>query len=398
NFDFQKIVQDELLLVEKLRQEKYEKVLKNLEYVTAIEGKAKFVSETQVEVNGEKLSAEKFIIAAGSTANVPPIEGIREVGFITHIEALKMEKQPKELIIIGAGPLGLEFAQMFGRFGTKVTILQRGDSIFPYSEKTLTDRLAEVLIKEGIAIKTNVEVKNARLRQSSGGQARKVLVCTQADLSAETSVEADEILLAAGKTPNTQGLGLDVVDVEINKQQAVVVNQNFQTSNKNIFAVGDVTGAPVRLETTAGREGTLAAENALKGTQLFIDYNTVPYTIFTDPQLAGVGFTEDEQMKQIGVCACRTVSFADVPKAIIIHRTEGMIKMAIHPQTKQILGVHILAPNASELIAEAMMLVKNKNTIDDVVNSLPMFPTLSEAIKIVALSFTKDISKLTCCI
>ena len=391
NFDFQKVVQDELSLVEKLRQEKYEKVLKNLEYVTAIEGKAKFVSENEVEVNGEKLSAEKFIIAAGSTANVPPIEGIRKAGFVTHIEALRLERQPKELVIIGAGPVGLEFAQMFSRFGTKVTILQRGDSIFPHSEKTLTDRLADILSKEGITIKTNVEVKNARKENG-----KKIISYTINGAQEETA--ADEILLAAGKTPNTQGLGLDVVGVEINKQQAVVVNQHFQTSNKSIFAVGDVASGPLRLEPTAGREGTLAAENALTGTTLSIDYNTVPYTIFTDPQLAGVGFTEDEQMKQMGVCACRTVSFEDVPKAIIMRRTEGMIKMAIHSQTKQILGVHILAPNAGELIAEAMMLIKNKNTIDDIVNSLPMFPTLSEAVKIVALSFTKDISKLSCCI
>lgn len=391
NFDFQKVVQDELLLVEKLRQEKYEKVLKNLEYVTAIEGKAKFISQNEVEVNGETLSAEKFIIAAGSTANVPPIKGIRETGFVTHIEALRLEKQPKELVVVGAGPLGLEFAQMFSRFGTKVTILQRGDSIFPHSEKTLTDRLAETLAKEGITIKTNTEIKSA-LKEND----KKVISYTVDGVKEEAF--ADEILLAAGKIPNTQGLALDFVDVEVNKGQAIVVNQYFQTSNKNIFAVGDVASGPLRLEPTAGREGTLAAENALKGTKLFIDYNAVPYAIFTDPQLAGVGFTEDEQMKRMGVCACRTVSFEDIPKAIIMHRTEGLIKMAIHPQTKQILGVHILAPNAGELIAEAMMLVKNKNTIDDVVNSLPMFPTMSEAIKIVALSFTKDISKLSCCI
>lgn len=390
-FDFQKVVQDELSLVEKLRQEKYEKVLKSLEYVTAIDGKAKFVSQNEVEVNGEKLSAKKFIIAAGSTANVPPIEGIREVGFVTHIEALRLKKQPKELVVIGAGPVGLEFAQMFSRFGTKVTILQRGDSIFPHSEKALTDRLAEILSKEGIIIKTNVEIKNAR--KENGKKIISYLINGKSE-----EVSGDEILLATGKTPNTQGLGLEVAGVKINKRQAVVVNQNFQTSNKNIFAVGDVANAPVRLETTAGREGTLAAENALKSTTLSIDYNAVPYTIFTDPQLAGVGFTEDEQIKQMSVCACRTVSFEDVPKAIIMRRTEGMIKMAINPQTKQILGVHILAPNASELIAEAMMLVKNKNTIDDVVNSLPMFPTLAEAIKIVALSFTKDISKLSCCV
>ncbi len=406
DFDFQKVVQDELSLVEKMRQEKYEKVLKNLEHVTVIKGKAKFVSQNEVEVirstsseqAGEKLSSDKFIIATGSTANVPPIDGIREVGFVTHIEALKMPKQPKELIIIGAGPLGLEFAQMFSRFGTKVTILQRSDSIFPHSEKALTDRLADILAKEGITIKTNVEVKNAH---KDGN--KKVVSYRIGE--AQEEVSADEILLAAGKTPNTQELGLDIVGVEINKQQAIVVNQNFQTlrsgsgqANKNIFAVGDVTNAPLRLETTAGREGTLAAENALKGATLSIDYNSVPYTIFTDPQLAGVGFTEDEQIKQMGVCSCRTISFADVPKAIIMHRNEGMIKMMINPETKQILGVHILALNAGELAACAMMLIKNKNTIDDVINALPMFPTLSEAIKIAALSFTKDINKLSCCI
>lgn len=427
SFDFQKVVQDELSLVEKLRQEKYEKVLKSLEHVTAIEGKAKFVSQNEVEImsarNPEPLrvQGQRFIIAAGSTANVPPIEGIRETGFITHIEALRLERQPKELVIIGGGPVGLEFAQMFARFGTKVTILQRGDTIFPHSEKTLTDRLAEILSKEGIIIKTNVEV----LKAYKDGD-KKVLEYKQADSSAFATssakassfakatddkpavkkATADTVLLAAGKTPNTRGLALDVAGVEIDKWQAVVVNQYFQTSVKNIFAVGDVTNSPLRLETTAGREGTLAAENAIKDARLSIDYNTVPYTIFTDPQLAGVGFTEEAQMKEKGICACRTVSFADVPKAIIMHRTEGLIKMGIDPKTNpstglragQILGVHILAPNASELIAEAMMLVKNKNTIDDVVNSLPMFPTLSEAIKIVALSFTKDISKLSCCI
>ena len=390
-FDFQKVIQDELSLVKKLRQEKYEKVLKNLEHVTAIEGRAKFVAQNEIEVNGKKLSAEKFIIAVGSTANVPPIKGIHKVGFVTHIKALHFKNQPKSLIILGAGAVGLEFGQMFARFGTKITILQRGDSIFPYSEKTLTDRLTEVLTKEGITIKTNIEVKNAYK------EANKKIISYTVN-GAPEKISADEILLAAGKTPNTQGLALNVTSVEIDKRQAIIVNQNFQTSNKNIFAVGDVINTPLRLETTAGREGTLAAENALKNTTFFIDYNAVPYTIFTDPQLAGVGFTEDEQIKQMGVCACRTLSFKNVPKAIIIHRTEGFIKMVIDPNTKQILGVHMLAPNASELIAEAMMLVKNKNTINDVINSLPMFPTLSEAIKIVAISFIKDISKLSCCI
>lgn len=393
NFDFAQVVQHELDLVEKLRDEKYEKVLSQLENVTYLEGQAMFISPNEIEVDKQKYTAKKIIIAAGSTATVPPIEGIREVGYITHIEALKLKQQPKELIVVGAGPVGLEFAQMYARFGTKVTILHRGSSIFSPGEEELTSRLAEILAKEGITIKTNVQVQKA---YKEGG--KKILVYREADLSAETLVKADEILLATGKTPNTQDLALDKADVEIDEKQAIKVNQHFQTSQSYIFAVGDITSLPIRQETTAGREGTFAAENALENKQNSIDYTSVPWTIFTDPQLAGVGFTEEEQMKKFGTCMCKTVSFKDVPKALIINRTEGLIKMAIHPETRQIMGVHILAPNAGELIAEAMTLIKNKNTIDDVENSIPMFPTLSESIKIAALSFTKDISKLSCCI
>ena len=398
NFDFTKVIQHELNLVDKLRAEKYEKVLRSLGHVTHFDGQANFVSPNEIEVNPsassgqgrQKYTAKKFIIAAGSNATVPSIENIREVGFITHIEALKLKQQPKELVIIGAGPVGLEFAQMYARFGTKVTILHRGQSIFRGEEELIT-RLAEILTDEGITIKTNAQVKSVR---KEGG---KKIVSYLIDGKTE-EVLGNEILLAVGKTPNTKRLALDKAGVQIDEKQAIKVNPQFQTSQSHIYAVGDITNASLRLEPTAGREGTLAAENALKNTQNSIDYNSVPWTIFTDPQLAGVGFTEEDQMKRFGTCMCKTVSFKDVPKALIINRTEGLIKMAIHPETKQIMGVHILAPNAGELIAEAMMLVKNKNTTDDVVNSLPMFPTLSEAIKIVALSFTKDISNLSCCV
>jgi mercuric reductase len=363
-FDFQKVVQDELDLVSHLREEKYEKVLKSLDSVSLIEGRAKFVSIQEVEVNGEKFSADKFIIATGSTANVPPIEGIEEVGYITHIEALKR---------------------------SKVTVIKRSPGILRLAEKELTDRLTEILTAEGINIITSEQIKRAH--KANGKKVLTIFVDGK-----EREIIGNEILLGAGKTPNTKGLGLEVVDVEINERRSIVVNEFFQTSQPHIFAVGDVVNLPLRNEPTAGKEGTLAAQNALTGSKNSIDYDTVPFTTFTDPQLAGVGLTEDEQMARMKVCMCRTVSFKNIPKAIIINRTEGLIKMVIHPETRQIMGVHILAPNAGDIIAEAMMLIKNKNTIDDVVDSLPMFPTLSEAIKTVALSFTKDVSKLSCCV
>jgi len=390
-FDFAEVVRDELALVGRMREEKYRKVLQHLEHVTFIEGRARFTSPTEVEVDGQRLRALKAIVATGSTATVPHIAGLREAGYVTHIEALAAQKRPKALVVIGAGPVGLEFGQMYARFGTTVTILHRSGSVFRRTEARLAHQLANILRAEGVTVVTDANVQSVT-REGN----RKVVTYTAED--GLHQVVADEILLAGGKTPNTAGLGLDAAGVDLDDKHAIRVQPFLQTSQPSVFAAGDVASLPKRLETTAGREGTLAAENALTGSTKGIDYNAVPYTVFTDPQLAGVGLTEDEQMEQLGVCACRTVSFADVPKAIIMRRTEGLIKMAINPKSGEIMGVHILAPHASELVAEAMMLVKNKNTIDDVLESLPMFPTLSESIKMVAMSFTRDISKLSCCV
>ena len=390
-FNFRALIQDELALVERMREEKYGKVLQHLEHVAFFEGMASFLSENEVEANGKALRGEKFVVATGSTTTVPPIEGIREAGFVTHIEALRLKQLPKELIVVGASALGLEFAQMYSRFGSKVTLLEALPRIFPPGEEELTRRLREIFESEGLAVKTGMEVKRA---QKAKGKKKLFYL----NGGREEAVSGDEILLAAGNTPNTKSLNLEKAGVEVDKRDAIVANHFLQTSQPHIYAAGDVTNLPLRLEPTAGREGTLAAQNALTGSQKSIDYHSVPYTIFTDPQLAGVGWTEEEQMKHMGTCSCRTLPFSEVPRGILTHRTEGLLKMVVHPETRQILGVHVLSPHAGELIAQAMLFVKNKNTVEDVIESLPMFPTLSEGIKIAAMSFTKDISKLSCCV
>ena len=391
NFDFKKVMEHELGMVEHFRDEKYHKVLKNLEHVTFMEGKAAFSSEKEIAVDGESYTAEKFIIATGSTANVPPIEGISDAGYVTHIEALKLTEQPKEMLVIGAGPVGLELAQVYARFGTKVTMLQRGGRIFPHGEPDLIAGLHKVLEGEGITIHTKAEAKSVEVKDG------KKVVTFSVDGSEQT-ITVDEILLASGKTPNTDELNLEAIGVDVNERKAVAVNEQFETNVPHVYAVGDVTSLPMRLETTAGHEGTLVTENIFTDAKHTLNYDEVPYAIFTDPGYASVGLTEDAQMERDGVCACRTVPFEVIPKAGITGRTEGMIKMGIDPKTKVIVGVHILAPNAADLIAQAMVLIKNKNTIEDVLNYEPVFPTLSEAIKYVALSFEKDVSQLSCCI
>jgi len=389
--DYAAVVADELALVEKLRSEKYEQVLNGLNNVTYIKGKASFVSSNQIKVGEQTLEAAKFIIATGSTAIVPDIEGLTEAGYITHIEAMQLKTVPKRLAVIGAGPVGLELAQLYARFGSQVTILQRAKSIMPSTEPVLTGRLQQILTDEGINIKTNVHVTKVAVENSA-----KTVFYNLGDN--EEAVIVDDILVAAGKTPNTAELNLTAAGVDVDDKQAIATQLTLQSSQRHIYAVGDMTNLPLRLETTAGREGTYAVENALNGSNKSIDYNSVPYTVFTDPQLASVGYTEDRQMTELKVCACRTVTFDKLPKALITKRTEGVIKIAIHPQTKVIMGAHILSPNAGDLIAQAMVLIKNKNTIDDLENMLPVFPTFSEAIKLAAMSFTRDVSKMSCCI
>ncbi len=389
-FDFNRIIADELALVDEMREEKYRKVLDNLGSTEFIDGRARFVSPHEMEINGETIKAGKVIIATGSTARVPDIEGIEDTDYITHIEALKLKALPESLTIIGAGPVGLEFAQMFSRFGSKVTVLKRTRSLFPQSEDNVVEQLVKVLEGEGIEFRRGVKFIGAEMDGD-----KKVLTYGMDGKVEE--VVGDEILIAAGKVPNTEGMDLEKAGVEVDKSRAIEVNEHFQTTASHIYAAGDVAALPMRLEITAGNEGSRAAENALAGSKLSIDYDTVPYTIFTDPQLAGVGITEEESMRRMGKCLCRTVSLEAVPKAIIINRTEGMVKMVIHPDTKVILGVHILSPQAGELVAWAATLVKNGNTIHDVLDTLPMFPTLAESIKLVAMSFVRDISKMSCC-
>jgi mercuric reductase len=389
--DYATVVADELALVEKLRAEKYEQVLKGLGDVTFIEGRAAFMSSNAVKVGEQQIEADKFIIATGATAIVPDIEGLTKAGYITHIEAMQLKTVPTRLAVIGGGAVGLELSQLYARFGSQVTILQRNASILPKAEPVLTERLKKILQDEGISIKTSVQVTKVATENGT----KTIYYSTNAG---DKTVEVDEILVAAGKTPNTAELNLEAAGINVDDKQAIVTQPNLKTTQAHIYAVGDATNLTLRLETTAGKEGTYAVDNALNGTNKSIDYSSVPWTVFTDPQLASVGYTEDVQMAELKACACRTITFDKLPKALITRRTEGVIKIAIHPRNNVIMGVHILAPNAGDLVAQAMVLIKNKNTIDDLEEMLPVFPTLSESIKLAAMSFTRDIAKMSCCI
>ena len=187
-----------------------------------------------------------------------------------------------------------------------------------------------------------------------------------------------------------------MVGVTLGRRGEIIVDEEMRAS-ENVWAAGDVTGEPM-LETVAAREGMIAANNALSENKKRMDYRVVPHAIFTDPQLAGVGLTDEQAQKKGISCRCNTVPMELVPKAQAIGDTRGAIKVVINNKTQEIVGVHILAPGAADLIHEAVMIIRNRMTVDQVIDTLHIFPTLSEAVKIAAQSFRRDITKMSCCV
>ncbi len=246
------------------------------------------------------------------------------------------------------------------------------------------------LEEEGITIHTRAEVKT--IREEDGMKTVKAAIDGESML-----LQAEELLIATGVTPNAAGLGLEGVGVQVGSAGEVVTDARCRTSAEHIFAAGDVTGPPF-LETVAAKEGHIAARNALTDGKETIDYSVVPHAVFTSPQVAGVGMTEEEYARIRHACSCRTVEMRYVPKARAINDTRGLIKMTVDPETLVIVGVHILAPLAAEMVHAAVIAVRNRMTIDELIDTVHVFPTLSEGIKLAAQAFRRDITRMSCCV
>lgn len=387
--DFRRVIEQKDQIVRGLWTEKYSDVLKRLPSAKLFRGKARFLSKTRVRVDGINVDGRKFIVASGSSPRIPQIPGIDNVDYLTNVEALSLKERPDSMVIVGGRALGLEFAQMYAHMGTRVTVLQRSERIIPGEEPEISDALRCYLEEEGIKINTGVQVK--RVDEKNGG---KVVVAGAN--GREFEVRADQLLLATGREPNTKELGLDTVGVRLREDGAIKVNREMHTTARHVWAAGDVIGEPM-LETIAAKEGATAAENALRGTHRKIDFLPVPRAVFTSPQVASVGLTDREANEKGYKCACRTVEMSKVPKAITIRETRGLVKMVADSETGRILGVHILADNAADIIQEGVLAVKHKLTVDDIIDTVHVFPTIAESIKLAAVSFRKNLDELSCC-
>ncbi len=387
--DWQRVVQQKDELVTALRQGKYVDVAAVYPNITIFNGDARFQGSRQVRVNGTVYEPEKIVVATGSSPWAPPIPGLHEAGFLDSEQALSLEALPSSLIIIGGGSIGLEFAQLFTRFGAQVTVLESGPHVARAEEPEIGQALVRYLEDEKVQICTNVTISRVERRDG------EYLVHTEAN-GKEEICRAERLLVATGRRPNTGGIGLEEVGVRVGAKGEIVVNEHLQTTNPDIYAAGDCIGDPMYVY-VAAYAGGLAAENALSGVGRVFDLTALPHVTFTDPQIASVGLTEEKAKAQGQRVRTAVLPLHHVPRALASRNTKGLIKLVAEEETGRLVGAHVLAAEAGEVIQEATLAIRFGLTVQDLADTFHPYLTMVEGLKLAALTFKKDVSKLSCC-
>ena len=393
--DWKTVVAEKDRLVDELRQQKYVNVIQSYSgNLTLIQGRAKLQEDGSVKVEGKGLfKAPKIVVATGAHPRILPIEGIASVEVLTSTTAMELPERPESLIIIGGRFIALEQAQLFSRFGARVTILQRSPRLIPEDEPEIAEAIATYMEEDGVSIHTGVEHK--AIRDENGEKIVTVLV------NGETrEFRAEQVLMAAGRTGNTEGLGLEALGVELDPSGAIVVDDHLQSTNPNIFAAGDVSNRP-QLVYVAAAAGGIAAENALNGAGKALDLTVLPEVIFTDPQIARVGLTEAQARAAKFDVKTTLLPLEYVPRALAARDTRGLIKLVANAGNDRLLGAHVLAAEGGEIIQTAALAIqagrKYGFTVTDMRDMLFPYLVQAEGLKLAALTFDKDLSQLSCC-
>jgi mercuric reductase len=371
-------------LVTALRQQKYADLVAAYGW-DVYQGEARFADATTLQVNGQPLQAGAYLIATGATPAVPPIPGLAEAGYLTSTTALDLTELPRTLAVIGANAVGLELGQYFHLLGSSVVLFEALPRIAPFEEPEISAALTALLQQQGMEI-----VAGAQIHRVDGRR-------LYATVAGEERVwEVDRILVATGRRPNTAALDLERAGVATDQRGAVMVDDYLRTTNPRIWAAGDVTPHP-QFVYVAAYEGTLAAENALTGSVRRVELEALPRVTFTSPQLAAVGLTEAQAREAGYQVKASVLPLSQVPRALVNRETHGLFKLVADARTDRLLGAHVLAENAGDVIYAATLAVKFRLTVQDLVGTFAPYLTMAEGLKLAAQTFAKDVAKLSCC-
>jgi mycothione reductase len=342
---------------------------KNLDFY---EGEGHFIDSYTIEVNGEKIRGDKIFIASGSRPFIPPIKGLDGVDFLNNESVLQLKEIPDSLIIIGGGYIAVEYGHFFAAMGTKVTILEMADRLVLAEEPEISELLKKELSRR-MEVYTNVQAEEVK------GNGRGITVIVN-DLKAGVKKEftAQRILVAVGRRSNADLLKVENTGVELDKKGFVKVNEYLETSQKNIYAVGDANGQQMFTH-VANVESSLAADNVIHGSRLKMDYSAAPHAVYSHPQIASVGLIEETAKKTHKILVGRA-KYSDVAKGEAMMEEDGFAKAIVEADTGRILGFHIIGPYAPILIQEVINAMVSGSGIDQIQISMHIHPSISELV------------------
>ena len=374
--------------VDELRHAKYENILDGNTAITMLRGEARFRDGHHLTVRltdgGEReVAFDRCLIATGASAAVPPIPGLKDTPYWTSTEALESDTIPQRLAVIGSSVVAVELAQAFARLGSRVTILARS-TLFFREDPAIGEAVTAAFRAEGIEVQEHTQTSHV-------AYAAGEFVLT----TGHGIVAADKLLVATGRTPNTRGLNLEAAGVTINAQGAIVIDKGMRTSNPHIYAAGDCTDQP-QFVYVAAAAGTRAAIN-MTGGDAALDLTAMPAVVFTDPQVATVGYSEAKAHHDGIETDSRTLTLDNVPRALANFDTRGFIKLVIEEGSGRLIGVQAVAPEAGELIQTAVLAIRNRMTVQELADQLFPYLTMVEGLKLAAQTFNKDVKQLSCC-
>ncbi|HLF55077.1 MAG TPA: dihydrolipoyl dehydrogenase [Candidatus Nanoarchaeia archaeon] len=344
-----------------------EKGNKSAKNITVYNTEAKFIGRKLLQVGKDTITADKIFICAGARPSIPPIPGLKDVPYITSDEALRLQKQPKQLIIIGGGYIGAELAHFFGALGTKVTIIDRGDLLMKNEDSEIAQRFTEVY-KRKHKVVLNANIKKVYKKGKN--------------ITVETSkgkFTGDKLLIATGRIPNSDILNVKTTGVKVNERGFVKVNEYLETSVPGIWAIGDIAGIYM-FKHSANLEAIYAISNAFR-TKVPVDYYAMPHAAFSSPQVAAVGKTEDELKAQKIPYRKSIYEYKHTGYGKAIEDNDGFVKVLINPKTTEILGCHIIGTDASILIHEVIVAMKSRLGITGITSAVHIHPALSEVVQ-----------------
>jgi mercuric reductase len=388
--DFDQLDAHKFAVVRELRQSKYIDVLRNVPGLRLVQGSARFLSPETVEVGGQVLRSDCILIATGGYPRIPAIPGLDQIPYLTSKSALLMKSLPASLTILGGGVIALELGQMFSRLGVKVTILEHGERLLLAVEPEPVQALQEVLEAEGIKIVLGATI--CSVAQHDG-------VCwVDAQVKGEPcSYSSEQVLVAVGTAPASSGLGLENAGVEVDERGFIKVNREQRTTAVSIWAAGDVTGG-MQIATVGAREGIAAVDNMLDtGCRCAMDYSSIPMAIFTDPEVATVGYSVEAAERAGFQVETHTIAAAAIPKSHVTGELKGAIKMIADCKSGRILGVHLCLHRGADIINEAALAIRFNATVAQLAETLHVYPSMGEGLRLCAQGFKRDLEKLSCC-